>query len=50
MGIMGFSGVGYEKEELKGQKWLCSILIIGPLSYISKDCKASNICKITFNF
>ena len=34
---MAFSGVGNEKEQRKGQKWFCSILIIGPFSYISKE-------------
>ena len=34
---MAFSGVGNEKEQRKGKKWFCSILTIGPFSYISKE-------------
>jgi len=34
MGNMAFSGVGNEKEQRKGKKWFCSILIVSPLSYM----------------
>lgn len=37
MGNMAFSGVGNETEQLKGKKWFCSILIVSPLSYMSKE-------------
>ena len=37
MGNMAFSGVGNETEQLKGKKWFCSILIVRPLSYMSKE-------------